>query len=136
AELLLLLVEHHQVVLHLVPADHHRRAVPDLLRPHLDEREARRGVVHLHQRVAAEDVPRRAVLEVDVDVRHGVAEPVRADRPALVAQLERRHRRRHLLRPLQDLVPRLDERAVHVGAELGVRNHGAQLDDEWRPVVG
>ncbi|KAF0902577.1 hypothetical protein E2562_018073 [Oryza meyeriana var. granulata] len=44
----------HQVVLHLMPSDDHRRRGRG---PHVDEREARRLLAHLHHGAGAHDRP-------------------------------------------------------------------------------
>jgi hypothetical protein len=127
SERLLLQVEQDQVVLQLEPAEHDSRRAGHGRRGrrHLEEREAHGAVVHLHERGAAGNQPRMAVVEEQVDVGDGEAKAAVNERGGRVAPLEGLRGRR-ARDAAGGRVERPEQRAVHVGAQRGVGRHGAE----------
>ena len=119
-------VELQQVVLHHVPADHHRR--PRRLAA-VDHAEAQRPALGGHHRVRPEHHPRRGLVPKDqLDGGHRRAHARAPHLAPVVAQLERRHGRRRRPRDHGRLGrERVGDGLVDRGLQHGVGRHRAEL---------
>nr|CAB3462318.1 unnamed protein product [Digitaria exilis] len=89
---------------------------------HLKEREADGLVIHLHQRAPTGNQPCPAIVEEQLDVGDGVAEPGDGERGGLVTHLEWVHRR-STGDAAGGRVERVEQSAIDVGAQRGVSRH-------------